>query len=167
MSTKPNLKSLSLNTKIFLGFLILITIFAYLLFLLFIDELRPINKVFTTTFTTSKQTKVELSIEEIGFFFDTKKYHLNFAPPGTVNSNVGSNCSHYTEISPYIGKQFSQQYTFKVDLNQMFEIQNDKVILFQDLQDLYKPITDEKRKENNFNSPYIIIPENFYMKDCR
>ena len=159
MPTKFNPKKLII--QIFLGCLVLTIIFGIFIFLLFIDEFRPRKQVFETTFTTSKQTKIKLSVEERGFIFENKDYNLNFAPANFTNDN----CSNYVAISGYIGKQFTQQYTDKVDLNQMFEFKTDKVILFRDLH--INSISPEKRKEKNYNYPHLIIPESFYMRDCR
>lgn len=135
-----------------------ILVVSFVLFLAVRSYIIPNREIFSTKFYTSNNVEKKLSVNELGFFFETKTYQLQF-------TTETPDCFIYIEIPKQVGQIFATDYKEGTDLNQMFEFQKDKVILYHSL--FSKEITEEQiTRKKNFE-PYLTIPERFYDDFCR
>ena len=152
MPIPKNLKIIA-SILIFLIFLILFSFF-----LVFKSSFTPNKEVFSTKFYTTKNVEIKLSVNELGFFFEPKTYRLEFV-------REGDTCLTHAEIPRNVGEVFTANYKEKPDLTKMFDIQKDRVVLFQNL--LSESLSTDEIKKSNYSYPHITNPESFYTRTCR
>jgi ABC-type glycerol-3-phosphate transport system permease component len=153
--------SISLNQNLKKVLIIIILFFLlglFLFFLLFKDSFTPNKELFSTKFYTSENTEKKLSINELGFFFETKTYNLQF-------TTDDEKCFTYIQIPQDLGEIFAANYVEKVDFNKMFEFQKDKIIVFHT--SYSNDLSKIETKQKNYSEPYLVIPEKFYTRTCR